>query len=111
MHLGDIIDAEVIGQKHRQPHDGAGASGALRGREEVLFLLAQGYYRLGADAGFRTTADALLANNAAARYAPAHPIAGRDRPGLTAAEANLSDSNPVVLTTHAGNTPATWNSG
>jgi len=49
---------------------GAAASGALRGREEVLFLLAEGYYRLGADAGFRTTADALLADNGAARYAP-----------------------------------------
>ncbi len=50
---------------------GAAASpGALRGRQEVLFLLSQGYYRLGQDAAFRSTAEALLAGGAAQRFAP-----------------------------------------
>ena len=41
---------------------GAAAQGsALRGREDLLFLLSQGYYRYGMDSAFRTTAQSLIA--------------------------------------------------
>lgn len=45
------------------------ASGALRGRQDVLFLLAESYYRLGMGEPFRTTAQQLL-QASGARYAP-----------------------------------------
>lgn len=48
----------------------ASAPGALRGREDVAFLLAETYYRLGMDAAFRRTAEPLLQAGAASRYAP-----------------------------------------
>ncbi len=40
------------------------APGALRGRQDVLFLLAQSYWRLGMDQSFRATADQLIGANA-----------------------------------------------
>ena len=45
------------------------ASGALRGRQDVLFLLAESYYRLGMGEPFRTTAQQLL-QSSGARHAP-----------------------------------------
>ena len=45
----------------------SGAPGALRGREDMLFLLAEAYYRLGLDASFRSTAEQLLGSGG--RYA------------------------------------------
>lgn len=47
---------------------GASASGVLKGREDLLFLLAQSYYRFGMDSAFRQTATAILASPSAARY-------------------------------------------
>ncbi|HKG93193.1 MAG TPA: hypothetical protein VKA84_14910, partial [Gemmatimonadaceae bacterium] len=47
----------------------ASASGVLRGRTELRFLLAQAYYRLGMDSAFRNTATALVSAGAAPRYA------------------------------------------
>lgn len=47
----------------------ASAPGALRGREDVAFLLAETYYRLGMDESFRRTAEPLLQSAGAARYA------------------------------------------
>lgn len=44
------------------------AGGALRGREDMLFLLAQSYYRLGMDSAFRAAASQLTAGASAARY-------------------------------------------
>lgn len=44
------------------------APGALRGREDVLFLLAQSYYRLGMDQAFRQTARPLVGGPSAPRY-------------------------------------------
>ena len=44
-------------------------SETLRGRGDVLFLLAQAQYRLGMDSAFRTNAQAVLASGPA-RYAP-----------------------------------------
>ncbi|GAC1658327.1 MAG: hypothetical protein NVS4B13_01090 [Candidatus Elarobacter sp.] len=42
----------------------------FRGREDLLFLLAEGYYRLGLDSAFRSVADPLTSTNAGAgRYA------------------------------------------
>lgn len=49
---------------------GASASGVLKGREDLLFLLAQSYYRFGMDSAFRQTAQAVLASSAASRYGP-----------------------------------------
>jgi len=49
---------------------GASASGVLKGREDLLFLLAQSYYRFGMDSSFRQTAQAVLATSAASRYGP-----------------------------------------
>ena len=49
---------------------GANASGVLKGREDLMFLLAQSYYRFGMDSAFRQTAQALVANAAANRYGP-----------------------------------------
>lgn len=46
----------------------AAAPGALRGREDVLFLLAQSYYRLGMDQAFRQTARSLVGGPSAPRY-------------------------------------------
>ena len=48
---------------------GADASGALRGREDLLFLLSQAYYKLGLGEDFRRTAEQLLAPAQANRYA------------------------------------------
>lgn len=45
------------------------ASGALRGRQDVLFLLAESYYRLGMGEPFRTAAQQLL-QATGARHAP-----------------------------------------
>ena len=44
------------------------ASGVLRGREDMLFLLSQAYYRLGMDSAFRTTATPLSTSGANARF-------------------------------------------
>jgi hypothetical protein len=49
---------------------GASAAGVLKGREDLLFLLAQSYYRFGMDSAFRQTAQGLLASSAATRYGP-----------------------------------------
>ncbi len=48
---------------------GVNATGELRGREDLLFLLSQAYYRLGLGEDFRGTAEQLLAPGAGARYA------------------------------------------
>lgn len=48
---------------------GVNASGALRGREDLLFLLSQAYYRLGLGEDFRRTAEQLLGAGGGARYA------------------------------------------
>jgi len=48
--------------------DSASARGALRGRQDMLFLLAQAYYRLGLDQQFRATAQPLIASPGSARY-------------------------------------------
>jgi hypothetical protein len=45
----------------------AAGTAALRGRDELQFLLAQSYYRLGMDSAFRTTAAPLATTG---RYAP-----------------------------------------
>ncbi|MFL5563078.1 MAG: tetratricopeptide repeat protein [Gemmatimonadaceae bacterium] len=47
---------------------GAAASSALRGREDLMFLLSQAYYRLGMDSAFRATATPLTASSTAARF-------------------------------------------
>ena len=47
----------------------ASASGALRGREDLAFLLSQSYYRLGMDSAFRATATPLLTSSSSARFA------------------------------------------
>lgn len=47
----------------------ASAPGALRGREDVSFLLAETYYRLGMDDSFRRTAEPLLQSAGGSRYA------------------------------------------
>ena len=46
----------------------ASANSALRGREDMLFLLSQAYYRLGMDSAFRATATPLAASSASARF-------------------------------------------
>jgi outer membrane protein assembly factor BamD (BamD/ComL family) len=46
----------------------ASANGALRGREDMMFLLSQAYYRLGMDSAFRATATPLTTSNSAARF-------------------------------------------
>ena len=48
----------------------AGAPGALRGREDVSFLLAETYYRLGMDEAFRKTAEPLVWTSTGGKYAP-----------------------------------------
>lgn len=48
---------------------GVNATGALRGREDLLFLLSQAYYRLGLGEDFRGTAEQLLAPGGGSRYA------------------------------------------
>ena len=48
---------------------GAGGGGALLAREELLFLLAQAYYRLGMTDAFRSTAEQLTAGAAGGRFA------------------------------------------
>ena len=48
---------------------GVNATGALRGREDLLFLLSQAYYQLGLGEDFRRTAEQLLQPGAGARYA------------------------------------------
>jgi outer membrane protein assembly factor BamD (BamD/ComL family) len=48
---------------------GADATGALRGREDLLFLLSQAYYKLGLGEDFRRTAEQLLGPAPAGRYA------------------------------------------
>lgn len=48
----------------------AGAPGALRGREDVSFLLAETYYRLGMDEAFRKAAEPLVWTSAGGKYAP-----------------------------------------
>ena len=47
----------------------AGAPGALRGREDASFLLAQTYYRLGLDEAFRKTAEPLVWTSEGGKYA------------------------------------------
>jgi TolA-binding protein len=44
------------------------AGGVLRGREDMMFLLSQSYYRLGMDSAFRTVANQLTTGSQAARY-------------------------------------------
>jgi len=46
----------------------AAASGALRGREDMMFLLSQAYYRLGMDSAFRSVATPLATSSASARF-------------------------------------------
>ena len=46
----------------------ASANSALRGREDMLFLLSQAYYRLGMDSAFRATAAPLTASGSSARF-------------------------------------------
>ncbi|HET9004085.1 MAG TPA: hypothetical protein VFN39_08835 [Gemmatimonadaceae bacterium] len=46
----------------------ASANGALRGREDLAFLLSQSYYRLGMDSAFRATATPLVASSSSARF-------------------------------------------
>ncbi|NUQ19970.1 MAG: tetratricopeptide repeat protein [Gemmatimonadaceae bacterium] len=46
----------------------ASATGALRGREDMLFLLSQAYYRLGMDSAFRNTANTLTSGTASSRF-------------------------------------------
>ena len=48
--------------------DAGAASGALRGRSELRFLLSQAYYRLGMDSAFRNTAQSLVSSGSAQRY-------------------------------------------
>jgi hypothetical protein len=47
---------------------GASAGGVLRGREDMLFLLAQTYYRLGMDSAFRMAATPLVTGTNSARF-------------------------------------------
>ena len=47
---------------------GASAGGVLRGREDMLFLLAQTYYRLGMDSAFRTAATPLVTGDKSTRF-------------------------------------------
>ncbi|HWE41809.1 MAG TPA: tetratricopeptide repeat protein [Gemmatimonadaceae bacterium] len=44
------------------------ANTALRGREDLAFLLSQSYYRLGMDSAFRATATPLLGSSSSARF-------------------------------------------
>ena len=44
------------------------ATGVLRGREDLNFLLSQSYYRLGMDSAFRATAAGLTSGGAASRF-------------------------------------------
>lgn len=44
------------------------AGGVLRGRNDMLFLLSQAYYRLGMDSAFRATATPLTASSASSRF-------------------------------------------
>lgn len=46
----------------------ASANGALRGREDLAFLLSQSYYRLGMDSAFRATATPLVGASSSARF-------------------------------------------
>jgi hypothetical protein len=46
------------------------APGALRGRGDLLFLLAETYYRLGMDSAFRATAQSLASSSTGSRYVP-----------------------------------------
>ncbi|HVE79076.1 MAG TPA: hypothetical protein VNA89_09460, partial [Gemmatimonadaceae bacterium] len=46
------------------------AAPGLRGREDLLFLLAQSYHRVGMDSAFRAAAEALTAGAGGARFAP-----------------------------------------
>jgi hypothetical protein len=46
------------------------ATPELRGREDMLFLLAQSYHRVGMDSAFRASAEALAAAPAGARFVP-----------------------------------------
>lgn len=48
---------------------GASAGGVLRGREDMLFLLSQTYYRLGMDSAFRAAATQLTSGGAGGRFA------------------------------------------
>ena len=47
----------------------ANATGALRGRQDMLFLLTEGYYRLGMGEPFRQTAQQVMALNGGGQYA------------------------------------------
>jgi TolA-binding protein len=47
----------------------ASAGGALRGREDMMFLLSQAYYRLGMDSAFRATATPLTTSSSGTRFA------------------------------------------
>ena len=47
---------------------GAATSGGMRGRDDMLFLLSQTYYRLGMDSAFRNTANALTTGAANDRF-------------------------------------------
>ncbi|MBC7975100.1 MAG: tetratricopeptide repeat protein, partial [Myxococcales bacterium] len=47
---------------------GASGDGVLRGREDMLFLLSQTYYRLGMDSAFRTSATPLITGARSARF-------------------------------------------
>jgi outer membrane protein assembly factor BamD (BamD/ComL family) len=46
----------------------ASANGAMRGREDLAFLLSQSYYRLGMDSAFRATATPLVSSSTSARF-------------------------------------------
>ena len=47
---------------------GSSAGGVLRGREDMMFLLSQTYYRLGMDSAFRAAATPLTSSSTAPRY-------------------------------------------
>jgi hypothetical protein len=47
---------------------GSSAGGVLRGREDMMFLLSQTYYRLGMDSAFRAAATPLTSSSTTPRY-------------------------------------------
>lgn len=47
---------------------GPAGNGALRGRQDLLFLLSQAQYRFGMDSAFRNTAETLLRSSPSPRY-------------------------------------------
>ena len=80
----------------------AGAPGALRGREDVSFMLAETYYRLGMDEAFRKTAEPLVWTSTGGKYAPllrAQLLLEAYRRGDYAAAAKLAESMGSAATT------------